>query len=133
MHLSMTEVVVDPRSAQLTMTVRLFSTDLTAATSGLSTVNRDSVTVRYVMDRLRIRDERTRPISTTSCGVTRRADLVWVCTTASFGASKTIELTNRVLLELYEDQVNIVQLKTGDRRRTVLYRHGMETQQLQLR
>lgn len=133
MHLSMTEVVVDTRSARVTATIRLFGTDLAAATGRLSTVGHDSIAVRYVLERLRIRDDRARPISMTSCGVTRRADLVWVCTSATVGATRSIEMTNRVLLELYEDQVNIVQLRSGERRQSAMYRRGMETHQLRLR
>ena len=133
MHLSMTEVAVDARSTRVTMTVRLFGDDLAAAVSKLSSVAHDSVSVRYVMDRLSIRDERARPMPLSPCGLTRRGDLVWVCVSAALGTGMTMTMTNRVLLELYDDQINIVQVKTGARRQSALYRRGSESQVLRIR
>ena len=55
-------------------------------------------------------------------GLRRDGDVVWVTLRAAGVRSlANVRLTNTVLFERYDDQVNVVQTSTGGRRRTVLF------------
>ncbi len=136
MHLSLTEIVIDARSGAVTVTSRLFADDLAAAVARGRhgpLVPGDVADSRYLTDNVRMRSEDGVMMRLESCGVTRRADLVWICARSRVSGTREVELTNRLLFEIHDDQINMVQLTTGSRRQSALFRRGAETKRLPIR
>jgi hypothetical protein len=54
----------------------------------------------------------------------RTGDVVWLTLTAPGTTLDGLRVSNRVLVELYADQVNIVQATVGARRASLLFTRG---------
>jgi len=128
LHTTLAEVSVAPDGG-LQIVLRAFVDDFAAAVSGravlpaATTVTpHDSSTARYLGAALVVTDAAGRRQSLTVAGTRRSGDLVWVTLRAPSLRSPTgARLTNRVLFERYDDQVNIVQTSVGGRRQTLLF------------
>ena len=111
-HSSLTNITL--QSTQLTATVRAFAADLDKAAGTKSVAD-------YVRSAIELRDETGRVIPTVSCGSRREGDVVWLClrAPAPHGASG-FTLTDRLLFDVFDDQVNIVMTEHG----SVLFTRG---------
>jgi hypothetical protein len=127
LHTTLTEVRFAPDGVELVL--RAFVDDFAAAvsrgpaTSAASTTTpADSATARYLGGTLLVADGAGRHLAWRLSGVRRAGELVWV-TLRVPGAGRVggLRLTNRVLFERYDDQVNIVQAMVAGRRHTVLF------------
>jgi hypothetical protein len=117
-HTTMTELVVDAKSGVIRATVRGFQDDLGAA-AGATGVE------RYVAERVRIVDVSGRMLATRPCGTRRAGEAVWVCVEAPFrGDPAGLRVANSLLCDRFADQVNIVQVQLGERRRSLLFTRG---------
>jgi hypothetical protein len=109
--------------------VRAFVDDFAAAVSGrapapahATPTPADSATARYLSGALVLTDAAGRRVSLRVVAVRRTDDLIWVTLRApAVAGGKGARLTNRVLFERYDDQVNIVQTSVGGRRQTLLF------------
>ena len=128
LHTTLTEVSVDAAGA-VDIRVRAFVDDFSVAIGGWRdtasaphTAPKDSAVQRYLSSRLMLTvpGGRAAPLRVTS--VRQEGDVVWV-TLRAVGVRSLAgaRLTNTVLFERYDDQVNIVQTDDGARRRTVLF------------
>ena len=126
LHTTLTEVTMS--DGTLHVVLRAFVDDLSAVANGhgratLSKVPSlsDSTAARYVAARLALSDASGRRIALTTISVRRAGDLVWITLSARVAPGAAIRLTNNVLFERYDDQVNIVQATIEGRRQTVLF------------
>lgn len=138
LHTTITELTFDPRTKALRLSIRVFSDDLAEGIrrgSGAMTPAADAVTDAAVLAYVRgtvsllARDGRRLPL--TSCGSRSLNDLALLCLEANAQAGpSTLRLRQGMLLELYGDQVNVVQTLYGPRRRSLLFTRSTSVQQL---
>ena len=127
LHTTLTEVSVAAGGA-IEIRMRAFVDDFSAAVAGRRDASPPhsapdaSAAERYLSTRLMLTAPggRTAPLRVTS--VRHEGDVVWL--TLRVAGVRTLagaRLTNRVLFERHDDQVNIVQMRDGPRRRTLLF------------
>ena len=127
MHTSVTDLVHDPRSGTVTVVVRVFADDFSAAAGGAA----DSLAARYIRPRITLSDRTGRVIA-----------LAWE-RRDSAGDALLIRLVGRapdgvragrfcqaVLLERFADQVNLVRVSDGSKRASLLFVPGDEAKAL---
>ena len=128
LHTTLTELSIDT-SGVVEIRLRAFVDDFSAAVSGSREMPRppfripsDSATARYLSSRLLLHDASGRSARLTLTTLRREGDVVWVTLRATGVRSLAgARLTNTVLFERYDDQVNIVQASIAGRRRTLLF------------
>jgi hypothetical protein len=128
LHTTLTEVSLTA-SGEVEIRLRAFVDDFSAAVAGMRESPRppfaapgDSATARYLAGRLTLTDASGRATRLLTTGVRREGDVVWVTLRApGLRSLADARLTNSVLFERYDDQVNIVQTSAGARRRTLLF------------
>ena len=85
----------------------------------------------YVASTFAITDAGGRALALHQCGIKQTGDLLWVCAEAAapkgIGALRVL---NRMLCELYSDQVNIVQSNDRGTKRSILFTRGDGTKPL---
>jgi hypothetical protein len=109
-HSSLTNVTFDQRSAQITATVRAFAADLDHAVKK----RRDTTMADYAQGAIELRDEAGRVVPTVWCGSRREGDVLWLCLRAPAPHGATgMTLTDRLLFDVFDDQVNIVMTEHG--------------------
>lgn len=127
-HTTMTVVTTSPTG--MTLNIRTFADDFSGTVARFagrrppSDSSAPAVDVaRYVNARFEIRDAKTgRIIPMESCGIRRANELYWLCFRAvTPGGNGGVTLRNRMLTELHDDQVNIVQVESHGARRTMLF------------
>jgi hypothetical protein len=109
-HSSLTNVTFDKSTAQVTAMVRAFSVDIAQAVKKRS----DTTVADYARGAIELRDEAGRIVPTAWCGSRREGDVLWLCLRAPAprGASG-MTLTDRLLFDVFDDQVNIVMTEHG--------------------
>jgi hypothetical protein len=128
LHTTLTEVTVGD-DGRMQVVLRAFVDDFAAAISRTPAVAPaatrtppDSAAARYLDATLIVVDGSGSRLPLHVAGIRRTNDLVWVTLRASDSrATRGVRLTNRVLFERFDDQVNIVQANIGGRRHTVLF------------
>jgi hypothetical protein len=116
-HTTVLHLQWNARSAILEGTLRIFEDDLRAAAADA----RLSASA-YVLRSVGL-TAAGRVVPLEVCGERRTGDAVLVCLRGSMEAARDVRVRNDLLLERYEDQVNIVRI-LGDRPVTVLMTHG---------
>ena len=128
LHTTLTEVTVAPDGG-VQIVLRAFVDDFSAAIAGhkgpLATpvaTPSDSAAARYLAGTVGLVDAAGRRAPLVVAGIRRTGDLVWVTLRApGLRNIAGARLTNRVLFDRYDDQVNIVQTSISGRRQTLLF------------
>ena len=128
MHTSLT-VITHAGDGTVTATIRVFVDDLSTALGpdvAKASVPLDARTAArvatYVAERFMIVGGDKRRIPLRWCGAKRTGDLFWLCFSApTVGTLRAATVTNRILLERFPDQVNIVQVQYAGRRESMLF------------
>ena len=125
LHTTMTELTVDAATHRVRAQTRVFADDLGRAMHGSASA------AAYVAGRLGVIDGSQHAIALRDCGTRQTGDLLWICVEGSFtGDVAALRVTNSLLCELYDDQVNIVQTVTAAERRSVLFVKGDRSKSL---
>ena len=125
-HTTFTEIVQTSAPGKVTVTVRGFEDDLTAAARAVTPGGRlDSAIVGYLRQKLVLTDARGRRIVLEARGIRQTGDVRWL----TFESAGPIDLggtrlANTALTELHPDQVNLVQIRIRGRTRTLLFVPG---------
>ena len=127
LHTTLTEVTLADGSVQIV--VRAFIDDFSAAVTRRATppgapipTPADSAAARYLGETVVLTDAVGRRVPLEVAGMHRTDDLVWITLRApALRSIAGARLTNRVLFERWDDQVNIVQTAVGARRQTLLF------------
>ena len=128
LHTTLTELSIGA-NGEIEIRLRAFVDDFSAAVSGSRETPRppfrtpsDSSTARYLASRLLLTDTSGRGATLTLTTVRREGEVVWVTLRArGIRSLAGVRLTNTVLFERYDDQVNIVQASVAGRRQTLLF------------
>jgi len=132
LHTTLTELTYVGATSTAQVSLRVFADDFGAAAGRRAGVQPaidhsvpDSVALAYVRKTLTILDGEGRSLALAWCGRRRTGDLVWICLRAAAPGGLTgARVHARMLFELYDDQVNIVQVAGGTRRQTLLFTKG---------
>jgi len=132
LHATLTELRYDARAAELSGTIRVFVNDLalavakrTGAPPSIDAQPSDAAIMAYVSATVKASDGRGHTVSFVGCGTRRNADLLWICLRgATIGPAAELTLSNQFLCDLFDDQVNVVQIVDGDRRGSLLFTRG---------
>lgn len=126
LHTTLTEISVNGGTLQIVL--RAFVDDFSAAANGHGRATlaatpslSDSTAARYVGEKLVLTDAAGHRIALATTKVHRAGDLVWITLAATVAHGTAVRLTNRVLFERYDDQVNIVRAAVDGRRQTLLF------------
>lgn len=104
-HTTLANVTYDRSTAQVTAMVRAFASDVDQVLAQRRT--RD--TSAYVRSAITMSDRAGRPVPLAWCGSRREADVLWLCVRAPAPQGMSgMMLSDRMLFELFDDQVNIV-------------------------
>ncbi|MBV9773205.1 MAG: hypothetical protein JO040_04610 [Gemmatimonadetes bacterium] len=128
LHTSLTEMSYDGASRTLQVQIRVFASDLQAVTArkGAPPVAQvsDAQALAYVNGNFALSTGRTR-LPLRWCGMRRGGDLFWICLRAPApSGTQGVQVWNRMMFELFEDQINIVQVNTAGRRRSMIFTRG---------
>ncbi|GGG62189.1 DUF6702 family protein [Hymenobacter glacieicola] len=140
-HASIMELRFNPEKQRLEMALKIFIDDLEKGLSvGKPTPIRTDQLSRaqlnpLLMDLLRRSVQfSTRPGETlplTLVGLQKEKDSYWLYFTAPLPASASgLTLRHKLLLDLFPDQMNIVNLEAKGQKQSLLFRDGEEQQQL---
>ena len=139
LHTTITDIGYRRENRALRATIRVFADDFGRAVLGLgaaaaapaASAVSDSATATYVRAHFTLSGPDGRALPLTVCGVRRSGDLVWICLDAAWeGLPSGIRLLNRMLFELYHDQINIVQANFEGARRSLLFTAGDRAKEL---
>jgi uncharacterized protein DUF6702 len=134
LHTSLAEVRYDASGSEVQISLRVFAEDFadavrTSQRLSAATPVGEEATMAYVARTFVLMSgDRTR-VPLAWCGVRREGDLSWICLRGRSPGAKDLRLTNRVLVERFDDQINIVQVELEGRRTSYLFtaRDGTRT------
>jgi len=126
-HTTMTVLTTSPTG--ITLNIRAFADDFSATVAQFAgrrapaDSSAPAVDVaRYVNAHFLMRDGAGRALTLQSCGIRRTNELYWLCfRVVTTAGDNGITVRNRMLTELHDDQVNIVQVENRGARCTLLF------------
>ena len=132
LHTTLVQLTYDDRTHMLEGSIRVFAGDFAAAVAkhaGAKIPDDDRVAdadaFKYVTNTLRFIDAGGRVVPLAWCGSRRSGDVLWLCVRASSTAPpNTLKLSDQMLCELFDDQINIVQTVAGAKRASMLFTKG---------
>jgi hypothetical protein len=132
LHTTLVQLTYDEHAHVLEGSIRVFAGDFAAAVAkhrGAPIPDDDRVTdaaaFAYVSSTLRFTDTTRRPVALQWCGSRRAGDVLWLCVRAASSAPPTaLELSDQMLCELFDDQINIVQAVSGEKHASTLFTKG---------
>jgi hypothetical protein len=126
LHTTLTQMNYDPVSLQLDASIRVFTSDLALAVakrSGSSHSMDDAAAFAYLAATFQLADASGRVIPWTSCGTRQEGDVTFLCVRAGQVPSGA-RVSDQMLCDLFDDQVNIVQAVSGGKKTSNLYTKG---------
>ena len=132
LHTTLVQITYDAKGGVLEGSIRVFAGDFAAAVAkhaGAATPNDDRVSdaaaFAYVSSTFRLSDAAGHAMPLTWCGSRRANDLLWLCVrSANAPAPTALKLSDQMLSELFDDQINIVQSVAGDKHASMLFTKG---------
>ena len=130
-HMTLTEVRHAGPEGKLEIKVKVFTDDFSTAAARYTKSHLDSGKVIdrrrgfvYLISRLRLAN-RNSTIPLTPCGVTVSGDALIFCLHGiNTGSSTGLRVSNTLMTELFDDQVNVVQAVAGKRRMSRMFVRG---------
>jgi uncharacterized protein DUF6702 len=117
LHTTMSTLTYDRAAGAITLTMRTFASDVSAAAA-----KRRAAPDAYVRSMVALTDQSGTPVPLTGCGTRTAGDVMWICVTASAPRGPAgMSLSDRALFDLFDDQVNIVGVDYDGRRETMLF------------
>jgi hypothetical protein len=132
LHTTLVQLSYDERTHMLQGSIRVFAGDFAAAVAkrkGAVTPDDDRVSdaeaLAYVSNTFRIMNAAGRAVPLAWCGSRRAGDVLWLCVRATNVAPpNALMLSDQMLCELFDDQINIVQSAAGARHTSMLFTKG---------
>lgn len=132
LHTTLTDVTTDPVRGTLRMTIRVFADDFSAAAARHSGLEppadyrlADAVIARYVAARVQVVDAGGRRASLSWGGARREGEMIWITVhVPALRSLAGVRIGNALMLDVFDDQVNIVRAQAGSRRSSVLFTRG---------
>jgi hypothetical protein len=132
LHTTLVQLTYDANGRVLEGSIRVFAGDFAAAVAkhgGAAVPNDDRVTdaaaFAYVSSTFKLSDAAGHAIPLAWCGSRRANDLLWLCVRATNApVPAALKLSDQMLSELFDDQINIIQTVAGDRHASMLFTKG---------
>jgi len=128
LHTSLAEIVYDPGAKEARVSIRVFIDDLTKASTAYARTHKSSpqtMLADYARSAFIVADRGGHPLALASCGSKPVGDLMWLCFRAAAPAGLAgMQVTHRLLFDLYADQINIVQANYNGKRVSLLFTLG---------
>lgn len=124
-HATLTELRYDAAKRTVEASIRVFAEDLRDALKREGTAARANAgAADYARSRFALYD-RGQAVGLESCGARLSGDLLWLCLVGHGSTGlEGLTVSNRLLFELFNDQVNIVQATAAGRRVSLLFTKG---------
>lgn len=131
----------NPKEKEFEISVRLFTDDLEEALSRESgqkvqisaKTNTDPLIEKYIRKHVVLTDSRKQRRPFTYIGHEAEGDANWVYLEMPVdGSFKTAEMQQDVLMDLFDDQVNLVNLQMNGQRKTYVFRKNQSVQAIVL-
>lgn len=138
LHTSLAELSFTSGGA-VSVTLRVFADDYAAAAEDHRKRSIPSAGARavaspvagYALASFTIADESGRTIPLRECGGKRVADLMWLCFRGHVRRTPAgLRVSSRILFDMFDDQINIVQVTYGGRKTNLLFTRGDESRTL---
>ncbi|WP_310587940.1 DUF6702 family protein [Dyadobacter chenhuakuii] len=138
-HVSVTQMQYNPALRTFEVSIRMFTDDLERALSqpGLTQGNdkqrvviknndkNDPLVERYVLKSFVLMDSQKKPVAAKYVGKEQEEDATWVYLEIPFnGPLNGFKLQNSTLMEVFDDQVNMTNIKSASEKRTFLFKKG---------
>ena len=138
LHTTLAQIQYDAARGTLTVSLRVFTDDFGVAVARHAGVRlpvgespKVAAMYKYVTSRFTLTDAAGKTMLLESCGVRNAGEMLFVCMRAKVaGPPARLRLRNTLLVESFDDQVNIVQYLSGTTRRTTLFTPGDGPKQL---
>jgi hypothetical protein len=137
LHTSLAEITYDHGAKEIRVSVRVFVDDFSkaavayagaraaAARAARTPASSESPLLMYARASFVVADRSGRVLSLASCGGKRVGDLMWICFHSSAPSGLGgFRVANRILFDLYADQINIVQATFGGKKVSLLFTRG---------
>jgi hypothetical protein len=132
LHTTLVQLAYDERAHTLEGTIRVFAGDFAAAVAkhgGVKPPDDDRVSdgaaFAYVSSTFRFTDAGGHPLALQWCGSRRAGDLLWICVRVTGNTAPTaLRLSDQMLCEIFDDQINIVQSVAGAKHTSMLFTKG---------
>jgi hypothetical protein len=123
LHTTMAEVTIDRARGTLRVVVRVFADDFgTALDAAGKNRPREERTTAYLRRAIAVSSDARQPLDMRDCGTRRQGDLLWLCAEANLPPqTRRLTLRDRMLCELFADQVNLARVTTGATTRSMLF------------
>jgi hypothetical protein len=132
LHTSLAELSFNAAKHTVEVSIRVFADDFGSAISGRNTARPtstagvpDAAAFEYVRSFLSLADQDGHPLPLRWHGTRRAGDILWISLDAPAPRGlRGLRVQNRLLFDLYDDQINIVQALYNDRRESLLFTKG---------
>ena len=132
LHTTLVQLTYDERTRTMESSIRVFASDFAAAvakrrgaTAPTSDVVSDTDAMTYVSGTLVVSDARGRAVPLAWCGSRRSGDVLWLCLRIVNTAQPSeVKISDQMLCELFDDQINIVQTTDGAKHASTLFTKG---------
>ena len=127
LHTTMAEVTIDRPRGTARVVVRVFADDFgTALDAAGGAGTWDERAAAYLRRAISIVVDTGQPLAMRDCGTRRQGDLLWLCAEATVTArpGSRLALRDRMLCELFADQVNVVRVTEGATTKNMLFTRG---------
>jgi len=139
LHTSLAELSLAPDGG-VTVSIRVFADDYTAAAERhrkMAAARRSSADagisplVGYALASFSLIDRGGRLVPLEWCGGRQAGDLIWLCLRGRIASRPSgLRVSSRILFDVFDDQINIVQAAYGGRKVSLLFTPGDEARQL---
>ncbi|WP_146202296.1 DUF6702 family protein [Dyadobacter jejuensis] len=139
-HVSVTQIHQNKSGKTLEVSIRVFTDDLERALSENNGKRRfvindkdqnDAFIKRYIAEHFKLVNSKNEPLQLSYLGKEAEADATWIY--LETGVNTPVEgllLTNSILTDIFDDQVNMTNLKIGSSKKTYLFKKGKTKQPL---
>jgi uncharacterized protein DUF6702 len=132
LHTTLVQLTLDERTRTVESSIRVFASDFAAAVAkrkGATVPSGDLVSdaeaMTYVRTTFLVSDASGHALPLAWCGSRRAGDVLWLCVRAmSTAPPNEVMISDQMLCELFDDQINIVQTTNGRKRASMLFTKG---------
>lgn len=142
-HTSLTQIQYDTKSQAFEISFRIFTDDLETAltkenngsTVHLQDQKHDRLIEKYIRKQFIIADAQRKPKVLTYIGYEPEGDAQWIyfeIPGQSPDALKNVVIKHTLLMDLFADQVNLVNLQSSQQKKTIVFRNNQPVQSVSL-
>lgn len=128
-HSTLAEISYDASARRATVRVRAFADDFGTATArwgrsraGQRAIPADSLSFEYLSHMISLESAPGEFSTLEWCGVERTGAVLWLCLRAKLDRGLAgVRVGDRVLIDLFDDEINIVQMESAGRKASAVF------------